>query len=487
MIPIEITLITNKSGPVNKKITLGPDGKLQKTGVGCIFAGSACRVQMEDFHQIANGLPILASNHAIALGRMAPHLPDDCILTTKQNLANMKKRGEAIPENLFARVRESIIYAPGLPAPVAIDFDVNGINESVKARIAEHGGLIGALEHICPGFKDAAYLSRGSTSSGITIEDTGEHLKGGEHHFVILSDGADAQRFIEDLFARAWLAGMGWIQIGLGGQLLTRSIIDACVWDPARLVFEANPTLGPGLHQGPRPVTVHDGLPLVCPPGLTEAEHREVAQLIEAEKVVMQAAGDAQRAIWAEGHIAKMVARGTSIEKARETVEQWSKGFLLPDAILEFKNKEIGFVPVGEILADPWKYDEEICEHPIDGREYSANGKFFAESMTIFTFGHAGQVFYLRHEAEGTPPAFRGNLGPETIIDFADPNIGKVTVAQILAMPELYDGEKCFDPHYGREGKGKYVPAIFYSKRMIIYTNAHGKGKYTLQPNYWTN
>jgi hypothetical protein len=146
-----------------------------------------------------------------------------------------------------------------------LTFDNKGQPPSVTDRIAAHGGILQALHHIIPGLAEAGYISRVSTSSGITIEVTGEHSDGGSHHFVPLTDGSLSKRFLDDAFDRAWLDGMGWIQIGAGGQLLKRSIVDTCTWDPARLVFEADATLGPGLSQAPRPAVIHEGNPLVCP------------------------------------------------------------------------------------------------------------------------------------------------------------------------------------------------------------------------------
>jgi hypothetical protein len=202
---------------------------------------------------MAEFLPRLQSDQVITLGTMREGLGDLAHLTTKSNKAELAKPFR------FARTRDNLLYLPGVPAPCAIDFDTGGITQSVTDKIAECGGLLGAIEYLCPDFKSAAYLSRGSSTAGLTFTETGEVYPGGEHHLVILADGSQSKQFIDVMFDRAWLAGMGWIQVGLGGQLMTRSIFDRCVWDAARLLFEADPTLGPGLTQAPRTVTVHDG------------------------------------------------------------------------------------------------------------------------------------------------------------------------------------------------------------------------------------
>jgi len=83
-------------------------------------------------------------------------------------------------------------------------------------------------------------------------------------------------------------------------------------------------------------------------------------------------------------------------EEAEKTLDKWAEGILLPDAIIEFIKPDFGFVTVREILDDPQKFDGAICTHPIEGREYKANGKFYANSRVIYSFGHGGQTFKLR-------------------------------------------------------------------------------------------
>jgi len=389
LVPIEITLIENDNGPVNKKLTINPGGTLRKESAANIYSGKAFRVPLEDWRYLKQ-IEDAAPTQAIALGRMHPDLPDMAFLTTDGNKSELAKPGR------FSRTKGNIIYEAGKPAPVAIDFDDNGMPQSVRDQIESRGGLIGALESICPTLKTAAYVSRGSTSSGLIFEATGERKEGGSHHFVILTDGADAKRFLDDMFDRAWLNNLGWIQIGAAGSLMVRSIIDACVSDPIRLVFEGPPTLGLGLSQGPRPATIHEGVPLVCPPSLTKAEKAKVTRLINAAKKEAEPAGKAQRKVWGKPRVTALVASGSSQEEAELTIEQWAQGNLLPDALISFYRPKVVCVSVRDILDNPKAFDGWLCHHPIEGEDYTANGKYYADSNTIFTFGHAGQVFYLR-------------------------------------------------------------------------------------------
>jgi hypothetical protein len=393
-IPIEITLIENDHGPVNKKISIGPDGKLVKESVASIGSGKAFRVPLADWRYLTQ-LENAAPTQVITLGRLRPGLGPMAYLTTEGNKTELAK-----PDR-FSRTRGSIIYAAGEPVPVMIDFDDGGMPQSVKDEIEKRGGLVAAIESICPAFETAAYISRGSTSSGLRIDATGEPLTGGSHHYVILSDGADAERFLNDLFDRAWLNNMGWIQISAAGTLMKRCIIDKCVSDPGRLVFEADATLGAGLSQGPRPVTIHEGTPLVCPPRLTVEEIIKVNDLISWASKKAGPAARRQRKIWGAAHIEKMIAAGTPRAVAEKTVREWARGFLYPDALVSFYRPKVVCVSVQDILDDPKSFDGWLCDHPLEGSDYEANGKFYASSMTIFTHGHSGQVFRLMSTKEG--------------------------------------------------------------------------------------
>jgi hypothetical protein len=181
-IPIEITLITSATGPVNKRIWIDEDGKIQKKGVALISAGEAWRLPLKDWRCLAQVITRLAPNQAICLGRLAPHIgavdPRDgfvkAYLTTSDNMREL-----ALP-NRFPRITGNLIYTPGVPAPCAIDFDVAGMPETVRERIKNAGGLIGALTSICPGIVDASYVSRASTSAGLDHRSNWRAYRGRE-------------------------------------------------------------------------------------------------------------------------------------------------------------------------------------------------------------------------------------------------------------------------------------------------------------------
>jgi putative DNA primase/helicase len=61
------------------------------------------------------------------------------------------------------------------------------------------------------------------------------------------------------------------------------------------------------------------------------------------------------------------------------------------------------------------------------------------------------------------------------MIDFVAANLGLVDVAEILADPERFDGETCFDPIEGRDYG--HATGKFYADNLLVHSFAHGLGQ----------
>jgi hypothetical protein len=287
----QLTIFAKSGGCLTKRISL-ESGSLKSDGSACVMStGTARRFGFSDVGEFAGHIERLESNEALALGRLRPDLPDQVKVTTKRKL-----NGDA---NFIARTQEYILYQPGEPTFALVDFDTKGIPPSVAAKIAELGGCWPALVSVLPALANVARIERKSTSAGLYRADTREKLpgSGGEHVYLAVSDGSDSERFLKALHARCWLAGLGWMMVGAGGQLLDRSIVDRVVGSPERLVFEGPPLLIPPLGQdrsSRRPIAT-DGEILdtttACPP-LTVLEQSKLQQLQarEAERIAPEAA-----------------------------------------------------------------------------------------------------------------------------------------------------------------------------------------------------
>jgi hypothetical protein len=277
---MEITRFTKTGGPLTKRISLTEDGSLKSYGGACVMSrGFAERIVIDSIKQFGELIGGLTSDQAIALGTLRSDLPDKVAIATKQAI-----NGHAQPD-MIARIAANIIYrqASGL---ALVDFDTKGMPPEIKARLEELDGCWPALLTVLPILRTVANVKRVSTSAGIYRTDTGAPLAGsnGIHIYVAVKDASDIDRFIRTLHDRCWLAGLGWMMVGAGGQQLERSIVDRMVGAPERLVFEGTPVLDPPLGQDQeerRPI-VTEGTVLdtvaACPP-LTVLEKARLREL----------------------------------------------------------------------------------------------------------------------------------------------------------------------------------------------------------------
>jgi hypothetical protein len=229
---------------MSKRIFLDAQGKVCSDGSQCLMAqGTATRAAAETAADLAKHIMACGTEQAIALGALRADLANPAKITT---LAKMKDNLGAI-----TRSRDFIDYRPGAPAWALIDFDTKGMPANVAASIEAAGGMWNALLTVSPGLARAARVSRASTSSGLFHPDTGTQFcgSGGFHHYILVKDASDIERFLRDLHDRCWQQGLGWHQIGRAGQLLDRSLVDRMVAYGERLCFEGAPIIEPPLAQ----------------------------------------------------------------------------------------------------------------------------------------------------------------------------------------------------------------------------------------------
>jgi hypothetical protein len=297
----EITVVAKAGGPLTKRISLDADGSLKSDGSACVMTqGSARRFEFGHVRELAALLERLNSHQATALGRLRADLPAAVEITTKRKLNGADRPG------VIARTRDYIDYRPGEPAFALVDYDTKGIPPGVTAKIEElGGGLWPALLSVVPALEDAARVMRRSTSAGLHRADTGDQLAGsdGVHGYIAVRDGADIERFLKTLHVRCWLAGLGWLMVGAGGQLLERSVVDRVVGTPERLVFEGAPVLIPPVAQdaASRLPAAVDGRLLdtvaACPP-LTILERARFRDLRAKQAAALAPAADKSQALF---------------------------------------------------------------------------------------------------------------------------------------------------------------------------------------------
>ncbi|WP_314963337.1 hypothetical protein [Bradyrhizobium cosmicum] len=278
----------------------------------------------------------------------------------------------------------------------------------VKAEIDASGGMWECLLKIAPGLARAARVSRSSTSAGLARGDTGELIPGsdGEHHYLLVADGGDIERFLNDLHDRCWLNGFGWHMISRAGTLLERSIVDRMVGFGERLCFEGAPLLIPPLVQNSskREPRVFDGQTVdstrVVPAPTEYDRHRINLAKDESKRALSKAA--AEVANKHDQDLAKAVSArsGTPIATALRLIKARHQGVLYPDIELEFDR--LGSVTVGAVLATPEHYVNETLADPLEGVSY---GRCKAMVMlgregdlVIHSFAHGRSFYSLRYD-----------------------------------------------------------------------------------------
>jgi hypothetical protein len=454
---IEITGFAKAGGPLTKRIALGPDGKPVSDGSACVMgSGAARRLRFPSIEEFADCIGNLAQNEAIALGALRPGLPDQVEIATRAKLE--KLNGTAGPK-IIARIAEEICYRPRHRGLALLDFDTKGMPSSVEARLEELGGFWPAMIAVCPELKGVARVTRRSTSAGLYRADTGEQFAGtgGLHVYVLVSNAADIERFLAALHARCWLAGLGWLMVGAGGQPLERSIVDRMVGGPERLVFEGAPVLEAPLAQDcakRKPIVRHgDALDTLaaCPP-LTIAEQAELKSLRAKEAHRLAPERTKARESFIAAQVKKIVERtGAAPHIAAAIAEKQCEGVLLPDVVLPFDDPELNGTTVAQVLADPALYEGATLADPLEGVEY---GRCKARIMRradgtpwIHSFAHGRTVYDLKFDAA----ALRGALDKAPVAEVADLFV-RMALSGDLSPDEL---EELRDFVADRAGVGK--------------------------------
>ena len=357
----EITVFTSDR-MLSKRITLLANGTLRINSDAAFSRGKARRVRLRSVKQFAAVIKQLNSKQAIATGTLMAGFPDEVVVTTKDKLEN----GVARPD-LIARSKDYLEHRPEQPGFLLFDTDTKGMPANVAAEIKRRGGfwstLCSVLSSVLPELPEVARVIRHSTSGGLTRTDTGQKLPGSEnlHTYTAVKDANDSKRFLQVVHDQLWLAGFGWGILSKTGGFLDRSLIDAAVGSPERLVFEGAPILiGPLRQDGREPIAT-DGVILdtaACP-DLTDAEQAEVRKLKATEKRRLEPEAVKVRAAYINDKAAKIVAHNSNMTMpaARRAVRrQCVNNILLPSIELQFDDKKFAGCTVGDILKDPQRF-----------------------------------------------------------------------------------------------------------------------------------
>ena len=461
MTTIEITIFRKARGVLSKRISLNKAGGIEADGSECrMTEGSACRFQLNGVEALADLIEQMPSEEALALGQLRPELPDKVkvILTRELN----DKR----PPDVIARTAEFLHYGSGAPAYMLLDYDRKGQPKEVTDKLKELGGFWKAITAVVPKITGVARVTRSSTSAGLYHRRTDVWLgsNAGQHVYIAVKDGSDIKRALETLRERLWLSGLGYYVVGASGQLLDRSIIDAGVFGPERLVFEGAPILVPPVAQDNaerRPQAVAgetvDTTEAISP--LSDDERAKVAQLKAAARERLKPEAAVERKAWAK----KFAARHGLSEEAAERIATDAANYTLqPEFELEFD--ELGGCTVREVLADPDTYVGQTLADPVEGIAYGrGKAKVFQRSdgrVIINSFAHGGIKYTLAGQGV-TRDDFYAYMERHNYLyaPTRQPWPGSSVNARIPPVPLVdVDGQPILD----EKGKPKFIPASLW-------------------------
>lgn len=301
---------------IGKRFTLLPDGTISKAAAGNVWRWQAVVRHTPSAEALAHGLTALRADQAITLG--TPDIDPDTLFLIGGSIR---------------RTLEHFHHADS-QGWLLLDFDNAGMPADVAQRIRELGGVIAALESIWPELKTATRVVRHSSSAGVhrageAPPDLSDDVALGRHIFVLLRDQRQAKAALEALTLRAFASGLGWIKLSASGGLLVRSVVDAAVGSPERLVFCGPPDLGDGVTRTAPQIEWQEGDALDAPaPPAGNFAHAEIARL----KAAMLTPSEAQRRVWSKTQARKIIAKtGCTAREAIIAVRQRLDGGVLAE------------------------------------------------------------------------------------------------------------------------------------------------------------
>lgn len=215
---IRFTQIAATNCDLTKRYSLDAHGRIDSTAIAHMTEGAARIVSISDVCELDAVLRNLAPNQAITCG--VPRVGDTA-LTTR---AGVEFRRDAV-----ARTNEAFDWTTG-PALCPIDVDIdNGEFLTVAA-------VLDALEACHPWLAHITRVARPSSSSFVG----GRGLRG-VHIYFAVTRGVDIPDIAKRMQAEQWLANRGSVKISKSGALLVRQLADSLVYQPSRLMFEAQP------------------------------------------------------------------------------------------------------------------------------------------------------------------------------------------------------------------------------------------------------
>jgi putative DNA primase/helicase len=407
------------------------NGKILKDSEATFRRGWADSVSASNADELATLLQNLQAGQNLCLGVIADGRARARVVTTRA-FAKHGKGTKAI-----SRTQNHLTHPEGA-GWLLLDFDDRGMPDHVARRITELGGIESAYKHIAPELDDAEIVVKPSSSGGVFADGIAPSASNGLHTFVLISNPSDSPAILDALQRRAWAAGLGWIVPSASGAPLVRSIVDATVGTPERIVFCAPPELGEGVFRLRPQITVQRGRLIAF-----ETTAPDVDGLIDAEKARMRTELSTIKKAWTKQRVKAVVKkRNLSHAKAKAVVMRMVEGGeLTPDAMVwDHDGNEIS---AADLVKSATPGCKVALPDPIEGPSYGMNkatliwGKKYNTPIIVSHAHGARAVFKLplppSKAVWGIAPAKLPNRKRATLID----TLGKLSGETEKVVPTV--------------------------------------------------
>lgn len=357
----QISVLTNGTR-IGKIFEISPAAELVKTPNGA-FTGGTIEVQKTpDANALGKLCEYLTPKQALCLGgpKNGQRTSD---ITTREDALVWEQR-DTLP---LTRTKDDLDFFLG-EGYALLDYDDKDLQVDLRDRIISEGGAEEVICQLYPELRQADRLIRPSSSAGVYICGQEQAPHGcGFHMLVRLESAKDAPRLIEALRVRCWDEGFGYVAISKSGTMLERFIVDGVVASPERLIYTANPILGPGVcrKSSLQRVVVGDALDTPVLGGSTAWTRMRALDFENAR----ENAEEARAKYIAKRAKELSTSLSISLSAATKQVHATVTGSVLhDDDILEIANGQN--VRVGDLLDAARPGLKLPCADPIEGRSY---------------------------------------------------------------------------------------------------------------------
>ena len=353
---ISLTVLTSDAGPIGKAFFLKADGQLDRK----TRALSTGRAEVRDINGLDELRTLIQSaepTQALTFGTLKQGRRTGRVVTQ----AMLADNADAV-----ARDHQHFAFAEGKPGLMLLDLDADHVSTPLEGLDA----IRRTLADVVPALSSASMLYRVSSSSN--IYNGPQLLAGtrGQHVILAVRDAADIPRAGKALFDRSWLKGYGRYEVSKSGQLLKRSLIDAAVFQPERLVFVALASCAAPLRQQRSVPVVHGDPHALFDPrlitDLSQDERKALAKIEAQLRAEVEPAAKRQRAAFIESGIDRFVTScGGTEEEAREALSAAVEGGRLTHNFVLYPEHGEP-VTVARILSEPHRWHGRRFADPLE-------------------------------------------------------------------------------------------------------------------------